>query len=340
MTSWEGCHCLATYMYLQSFTKDGRYMVFASDRTGVYELYRLEVASGETVQLTDPADSGMDDKSVTRYHVHPNGREVFFRDGAQFWAIDLETLEERLITENGWSDKTLVSYPTLGQGGNQLVCIYQHENGYQGLAALGFSGGTLEDVFRWENSDEKLGHIQGATAGDFAVSFVIGPDRQNDPEESFEHRARAWKVEVRSGKVEPLLVMPPGHRATHEFWGPDGRLYFHKKTVPSWTPTSIASIDIGGGDFQEHYASEDRKLGHSSISPDCKRIVSDVQDSSGNELIEVDLETGEGEILCWPDSSVANGLTGHVHPAYDYSGQRVIYTSDVAGKAAVFVVPV
>ena len=109
MTSWEGCHCLATYMYLQSFTKDGRYMVFASDRTGVYELYRLEVASGETVQLTDPADSGMDSKSVTRYHVHPNGREVFFRDGAQFWAIDLETLEERLIAENDWSDKTPVS---------------------------------------------------------------------------------------------------------------------------------------------------------------------------------------------------------------------------------------
>ena len=273
MTSWPECHCLATYMYFQSFTRDGRYMVFASDRTGTYELYRLEVASGETVQLTDSRAGEGDDKTVTRYTVHPNGREVVYRDGRRFWAIDLETLAERLIAEGTEPAWRPVSYPTLSGDGTRIVSMYQHENGRRGLAHMLFEGGAVEDIFRWDNPEETMSHIQGATAPGYVVSFVIGPDRQNDPEETPEHRARAWKVDVTTGQVETLLVMPPGHRATHEYWGPDGRLYFHKKSVPGWTPTSIASMDVSGMDFRDHCVSQDRKLGHSCISPDGRRML-------------------------------------------------------------------
>ncbi len=133
--------------------------------------------------------------------------------------------------------------------------------------------------------------------------------------------------------------MPPGHRATHEYWGPGGRLYFHRKTVPSWTPTSIASIDADGGDYQEHHVSDTRKLGHSCISPDGRWIVTDVQDPKGNELTQVDLKTGAAQVLCWPDSTLQDGTVGRVHPSFNFTGDKVIYTPDKSGKAAVFIVP-
>lgn len=340
MTSWDDAHCLATYMYLKAFSGDGRYLVFASDRTGAYELYRLEIESGETVQITDALDPETDDKSVTRYNVHPNGREVVYRDGNRFLAVCLDTLKPRLIAENTRSDWKPLSRPTLSGDGSRIICTYQNRDGLRGFAHADYNGSPLEDAFHWPNPDETVGHTQGATVDGLILSFVVGPDRQNDPSESREHRARAWKVDLAAGKSEPLLVMPPGHRATHEYWAPDGRLYFHKKSVPGWTPTSIASIDVNGDDFRDHYVSSDRKLGHSCISPDGGRIVSDVQDARGNELIQIDLKTGSAEILCWPDTTVANGLTGHVHPAYDFSGRYIVYTSDVSGKAAVYVVPV
>lgn len=340
MTSWPACHCLATYMYLKAFTSDGRYMAFASDRTGAYELYRLEVETGQTIQLTDCSPTGEDDKTVTRYHVHPNGREVVFRDGKGFRAIDLFTLDERVIASMDDPDVKLIGSPTLSGDGAMVIGRFRDGNGCEGFVHAPYGGGKLETIYRLDDPALRLSHTLGATAPGYALSFVILPDGQNHPDAPREKRARAWKLDIKTGRAEPFLVMPPGFRATHEYWGPDGRLYFHKKSVPGWTPTSISSIDIQGEDFRDHFVSQDRKLGHSNISPDGKRIVSDVQDASGNELYEIDLATGEAEILCWPNTTLVDGVVGHVHPAYDFSGKRIVYTSDKSGKAAVFVVPV
>ncbi len=136
--------------------------------------------------------------------------------------------------------------------------------------------------------------------------------------------------------------MPPGFRATHETWAaPDRRrLFYHKKTVPSWTPASIESIAGDGSDPREHFLSPDRKLGHSCVSSDGTRLVSDVQDPAGNELHLVDLRTGAAEVLCWPNASIANGLSGHAHPFFSPTGRSVVFTSDVSGKAAIFMVDV
>src|SRR5437899_3484017 len=41
------------YFYNPSVTPDGRSLVFYSDRTGLSNLFRLDLASGQIVQLTD-----------------------------------------------------------------------------------------------------------------------------------------------------------------------------------------------------------------------------------------------------------------------------------------------
>ena len=41
------------YFYNPSVTPDGKYLIFLSERTGVSNLFRLDLQSGEIVQLTD-----------------------------------------------------------------------------------------------------------------------------------------------------------------------------------------------------------------------------------------------------------------------------------------------
>jgi len=41
------------YFYNPAVTRDGRYLIFFSERTGLSNLFRLDLLSGEIVQLTD-----------------------------------------------------------------------------------------------------------------------------------------------------------------------------------------------------------------------------------------------------------------------------------------------
>lgn len=340
MTCWDDAHCPATYMYMQAFSADERYLIFASDRTGKYELYRLEVESGETVQVTDYA--GRDETVPPRCNATADGTEMLYSDRTAFYAMNIETLEERIVAKlsNPWA-VSLGGCPMCGCAGTRLVCFCKHEDGTTRILTADLRGSLLEEIYRWPDTERNLQHVQAANTEELVVTFALYPDFQNHPDDTPERRARAWKVDARTATAEPFLLMPPHFRATHEFWGPPGnpRLYFHKKTVPEWTPNWIASIDLNGGDYREHYANPTRPLGHSCITRDLKRLVTDVQHAESNELFLVDLETGRDEILCWPDSSLVDGVVGHVHPSFSPSGSKVLFTSDRDGKAAVYIVP-
>jgi hypothetical protein len=158
-----------------------------------------------------------------------------------------------------------------------------------------------------------------------------------------EKRARSWKVDLKQGTDRQFLTMPYGFRATHESWSHDGeRFFFFRKTRPGWSPAAVCSQDKEGGDFRVHYESESIKLGHGTVSRDGGWFVSDCQQPEKNELVLIDLESGEAQILSWPNSSVTGGHAqrAHVHPSFSPGGNFICYTSDQSGVSQVYVVPV
>ena len=116
-------------------------------------------------------------------------------------------------------------------------------------------------------------------------------------------------------------------------------MYFHRKTRPGTLPVTIASINREGEDLQEHYGSDDRRLGHSSIDRNSSFIISDVQCDGDNELHLVDLATGKGEVLCWPNTSNIQDQTVHAHPSISQLGNYVDFTSDKLGSSNLYVFP-
>jgi len=175
------------------------------------------------------------------------------------------------------------------------------------------------------------------------ITYVPGPDTQNDMTLPMEKRTRTWKVDLHTGTDRQFLTVPYGFRATHESWTHDGsRFFFFRKTRPGWSPAAICSIDQSGGDFKVHYESDTIKLGHGTTSRDGKWFISDCQEPGTNEMVLVNLETGKGQILCFPNSSVDGGheAHAHVHPSFSPGGKYICYTSDRTGTPQVYVVPV
>jgi Tol biopolymer transport system component len=137
--------------------------------------------------------------------------------------------------------------------------------------------------------------------------------------------------------------MPYGFRATHESWSADGsRFYYYMKSQPGWMPVAICSIDKEGGDVRVHYESDTIRLGHGISSQDGKWFVSDSQEPGRNELLLIELASGKGQVLCWPNSSckVGNTTFTHVHPLFSPKGNYICFTSDRTGICQFYVVPV
>ena len=173
------------------------------------------------------------------------------------------------------------------------------------------------------------------------ISYVPGPDTQNDMSLPMEQRARTWKINLRDGTDKPFLTCPYGFRATHESWSADGsRFFFFRKTVPGWKPVTICSISKQGDDLREYHYSDTIRLGHGISSRDGKWFITDSQDPGRNPLTLLNLETGLRTVLNWPDASTEDGEFTHVHPFFSTSGRFVCYTSDVSGVPQVYVVPV
>jgi len=101
-------------------------------------------------------------------------------------------------------------------------------------------------------------------------------------------------------------------------------------------------MDKAGGDFRVHFESDTIRLGHGVSSRDGRWFISDSQEPGRNELVLVDLESGEAQVLCWPNASITEGhdAFAHVHPSFSPGGNYVAFTSDRTGTPRVYVVPV
>ena len=332
MTDWES-NQFTTYMYGQAFSSDERYLAFFSDSGGRKALYRLEIETGAVVMLS--GDEGMEGLNL---NMHPDGREMYYIDAShrRLFAADIYTLERRQVAaldHPDWGE--LVGLPGFSGDGRAVCCTMFTTNDRGGVLVADCAGGRFDEIFRRQ---ESIQHVQFCPCPKRLISFAVHPDYQNKRDRTPAERARCWLLDCETRKAWPFLIMPPGFRATHEYWNRRGtRLYFHKKTVPGWTPNWVCSMDVNGGDFREHLASDTRRLGHSSVSACEHWLVSDSQDPGENELTLVNLKTGRSEILCWPNASIK--IDRHVHPSFSPSGSKILYTSDSTGHMQIYIVP-
>ncbi|MGF1633386.1 MAG: oligogalacturonate lyase family protein [Phycisphaerae bacterium] len=335
LTPWDDCNCPGTYFYLQALSADERYLLFNADRGGTWHTYRLDLLTDDVTRV--PGNHA-DNRWPTMHH---DGKGYVCLADGRYWHIDIVSLARRPMTpapaEPGMAWRAL----RFAAGGQILVLHFTDAAGRHGIATCDGPEATPRILLRWPDAVRSICHLLCPCTGEAFTTFGVLPDHQDHLDRSPADRARNWKLDLLTGELQPYLIVPPGFRATHEYFSPAAplRQYYHVKTVGTWVPAAIESVDVDGCDRQVAYASPDRKLGHSMLSADARWMVSDVQDPHNNELLLIDMTTGASQALCWPNSSAVVNETGHVHPYFSPSGRHVVYTSDHTGKSAVYLVP-
>ena len=328
----QGDTSVACYFEAQCFTADERYVVYNARRDGAWSFFRTDLETGEMVRLS----------TAGHINMHPDGHHAYLVADSLIRRVDIYTAAEEVILDaRGTVPGPFQFTPAFSQDGRYLVTTNRDDANNQSLIIrVDLETGEPEVVLRW---DGWFTHPLPNPAHPDQITFVPGPDTQNDMSLPMAERARTWMLDVSTGEARPYLTMPYGFRATHEIWAPNGeRFFFYRKTQPGWVPVSIMSMKADGTDWQEHYSHDAYRLGHGAVSNDGRWFVSDGQTPNRNPLLLISLETGAAETLAWPNASIEGGhrKRAHVHPSFSPSGRYIVYTSDRSGVPQVYVVPV
>ncbi len=309
---------VACYFEAQAFTADDKYVVFSSIRTGEWQLYRCDLGTGAIRQLTSTGGQ------KPRYTMHPDGKRVCYMDEMALIALNVADLEKDTLLDFSRSGlKKPFFANSISADGRYLLMTTRSDSGMS-IYRADLDSEIIDHVLTWKGG--KISHAQINPTYPHLVTFVPGPDTQNDMSLPMDQRARSWIANMETGEVKQFLTCPYGFRATHESWSQDGeRFFFFKKTVPGWLPVSIASINKAGDDWQEHYTNDTIRLGHGRTSYDGKWLISDGQNPGYNPLVLLNLETEDPTFLCWSDASIEAGHSAHahVHPSFSSSGKFI-----------------
>lgn len=328
---------VACYFERQAFTADEKYVVYASRSSGAWRLCRMDLGTGVARELTGYSRHILMDD----YTIMPDGERVCYMDGWKLYATDVALgTEELLFDYTGLlPDRPWYSGSFTNDG--RYTLVYVENDTLKAIYRTDLETGEIQEMHR--QRDGKISHPLINPEDPGVITYVPGPDTQNDMSLPMEQRARSWKVDLHAGTDRQFLTMPYGFRATHESWSSDGaRFFFFRKTRPGWEPVAICSMNKQGEDLQVHYQSDTIRLGHGIASRDGGWFVSDSQEPFTNELLLLDLGSGEGQVLCWPNSTVDGWDSGmsHVHPFFSPGGNFICFTSDRTGVPQVYVVPV
>jgi TolB protein len=266
-----------------SFSRDGQWVVFTSDRNGSDDVYRVHPDGSELTRLTD--DPGFDDQGA----LSPDGRSLAFvsdRSGeADIWMLDLATRSLRNLTDHpagefrpSWSpDGQWLAFSSdrdstkpRGPGGfeveqsTELYVVRADGTGLRRLTGdqafagspswspdgtqLAFYQATMDEVGKILSP---LG-LRGTTQ--IATLTLSSGERRTWTSSDGEKWSPRWRAGDRIGYVSggpdgglELVDGPKGARGEFESpsWSADGRrMVFHRDVGKGWPPVQQWS----GGD--------------------------------------------------------------------------------------------
>jgi len=250
--------------YSLGWSPDGKTLVFASDRTGAYGLWRINVSDGQVQGSPYLIKSGFNKAEPMR--LAPNG-VLYYVLGESVMDIYTATIDPdtgkvqgqptvvptRFTGANAmpdWSqDGTHLAYrtnPGVTSGFDQpaVISILDVRTGEERQVAPRIDSINPNDGPRW--------------APDGRSVLVIGKTGQE---------AAIYKVDVASGASNPLVIIPEFQYTLHAVWSADGKSLFY----PQGNPTRILRRDLDTGKDTE-LASMTGPAGipHVAASPDGK----------------------------------------------------------------------
>lgn len=328
----------ALYFTGNSFVPEDNGLIFASRRTGAWNLFYLNLKNFTFVQLTDGSNI-----SGIGAEVCAATREVFFRDGKEIKAVHLKTLVERTITTvpEGYNVSAAVSVTAAGDAlavaiseiiplTTKTDVIYSDMD--ERFAKRPWSAvltGRTDGTGWHEVARQKkwISHVL-INPRDAGVILYCHEGKWDRVEQ------RMWLVNADGTGNRPLRPEEtPELRIGHEFWFADG---LHVGYQAQDSTKRIGVANTRDGTYQEYVTPFSD--GHVQASPDGKLFVGDGSDRAPF-LNLYRLENGRltgGPIH--RHGSSRSQQHWHPHPAFSPDGKFVIFTSSQGGNGNVYLI--
>jgi oligogalacturonide lyase len=362
------------YFTENSFDANKNEIVFLSDRAAGeekapherphYNLFQMDLDSGEITQLTDEPPAAQDDEesrggSVGSVTKTPDGQIVVYRTGPRIKKLDRATGQINTIYEE--TGKYNLGAPSIAANRRYVAfCRNEDVNVMDGPNYTGFKdryylvkdgritlayldGSGWFDVMK---DTHQVGHFQFCP-----LDPTIGSYCHEGPWNLVTQRI--WLLDFVSREVKPCFRQSERDSIGHEFWTQDGYLFFdnrgpgHDGTITSDRTQAVATgvavkqqedfiPFVGWADrFGQVVKCMDMPFycNHYHANPDHSLLVGDDVD----DLVLIDITQAEPklEVLCNHKTSW-HTQSSHCHPTWSWDGRRILYASDYGGKVNLY----
>ena len=339
--------------------RDGKYLIFISERTGVSNLFRLDLQSGVIVQLTDappvraeywPFTEAVKGVGSCLPAIGNGGQEVFYFEGADLFAVEIESLKRRQLLSLP-SDRR-PSMLQANASGETLVFATWDEALFMERSQRAYAGEKFPDEHFFQETTSTIVRVDAVTGQaeevlckeKFWINHVhVNPQNRDLILFCHEYSGlpdRMWLLDVVTGQCEPIPGQGADEWYEHEFWSADGRrVCFHGGALGDNTQGFCGWCSPDGTDYTKAYhTTSGRAYAHYNLHPDGQTMVTDGEARPGC-ISKVHLRDGSQvfEVLCRHDSyTFGDDQRCHPHPSFTPDGQQVIFTSNRTGSSNVY----
>jgi oligogalacturonide lyase len=352
------------YFTENSFDAHKDEIIFLSDRASeedkaphedpLYNLFRMDLETGEIVQLTDEAEGV---RSVTKTR---DSRVVVYVTGNQLKKLDTQTGETLVVYEE--TGDYHVGSPSISRNRRYVAfCRNEKVDVARGPNYAGFK----DSYYLIKDGRITLAYLDGSGWLDiFKDTHWLG-HFQFCPDDStlamFCHEGpwhlvtqRIWLLDFVSREARPCFRQQEQDSIGHEFWTQRGTIFFdnrgpgHDGTITSNRTQAVAcDVQVKQGTVIPFVGLVDRwgnlakriempyYCNHYHANPHDSILVGD--DVDDLVLIDISGEEARLEILCNHKTSW-HAQSSHCHPTWSWDGKHILYVSDYGGRVNLYLI--
>lgn len=268
------------YYFTPSITRDSRFLVFHSERSGWVQLYRLDLATGEIGQLTDGRTLESGWAIWCEWHLrgiynhlsalHPATDEVFYFQEDEIRSTQVATFHNRLVArlpeghmpigQSAFTpDGSLFAFVHVDAARYRALLRDREALTNMGLFDWGRDHHRFRDTVPTTCSvvDTATGEVRPVVDTGFHFHHVLFTDDRTLLINHPQGRAGMWTVDIGSGATEHLRPgsAPGAHGAdvVHQVVTERGIAYEAVGTTADGTPTAyLGNYDPATATFTEH----------------------------------------------------------------------------------------